>query len=278
MFESILLTGGTGKTGSRIAAQLATRNVRTRIASRHPQLCQTFFDWFDPSTFASALENIESVYLLAPLGVADCLKIMQAFIDQALNAGVQRMVFLSSSLVPEGAPVFGQVHQYLHHHAPSWVVLRPSWFMQNFSEQQHRETIRQYGSIFSATGSGKVPFIDAGDIAAVAAESLTNQAFPSGDTVLTGPDLLGYSDVATILTDIVGYPIRHQPLTEEELVRNFEKGGIPKEFAVLLASLDRAIANGAEARLTTEVQRITGRPPISFQTFAQNARSAWRRS
>ena len=277
MFESILLTGGTGKTGSRIAAQLATRNVRTRIASRHPQLGQTFFDWFDPSTFASALENIESVYLLAPLGVADCLKIMQPFIDQALNAGVQRMVFLSSSLVPEGAPVFGQVHQY-HHHAPSWVVLRPSWFMQNFSEQQHRETIRQYGSIFSATGSGKVPFIDAGDIAAVAAEALTSQTFPSGDTVLTGPDLLGYSDVATILTDIVGYPIRHQPLTEEELVRNFEKGGIPKEFAVLLASLDRAIANGAEARLTTEVQRITGRPPISFQTFAQNARSVWRRS
>jgi len=62
------------------------------------------------------------------------------------------------------------------------------------------------------------------------------------------------------------------------LARNFEKGGIPKEFAVLLASLDRAIANGAEAQLTTEVQRITGRPPISFQTFAQNARSAWQRS
>jgi ergot alkaloid biosynthesis protein len=278
MFESILLTGGTGKTGSRIAANLAARNVRTRIASRHPQTGQTFFDWFDPSTFASALENIESVYLLAPLGVADCLKIMQPFIDQALNAGVQRLVFLSSSLVPEGAPVFGQVHHYLHQHAPSWVVLRPSWFMQNFSEQQHRETIRQLGLIFSATGSGKVPFIDASDIAAVAAEALTNQAFPSGDTVLTGPDLLTYPDVAAVLTDIVGYPVHHQPLTEEELVRNFEKGGIPKEFAGLLASLDRAIANGAEARLTTEVQRITGRPPISFQTFAQNARSAWQRS
>jgi uncharacterized protein YbjT (DUF2867 family) len=150
--------------------------------------------------------------------------------------------------------------------------------MQNFSEQQHRETIRLHGAIFSATGSGKVPFIDAGDIAAVAAEALTNQAFPSGDTVLTGPDLLSYPDVAAILTDVVGYPVRHQPLTEEELTRNFEKGGIPKEFAFLLASLDRAIANGAEARLTTEVERITGRPPISFQTFAQNARSAWRRS
>src|ERR1035441_8278700 len=123
MFESILLTGGTGKTGSRIAAQLATRNVRTRIASRHPQTGQTFFDWFDPSTFASALENIESVYLLAPLGVADCLKIMQPFIDQALNAGVQRLVFLSSSLVPEGAPAFGKVDQDLHHPQASCLAL-----------------------------------------------------------------------------------------------------------------------------------------------------------
>jgi ergot alkaloid biosynthesis protein len=278
MFNSVLLTGGTGKTGSRIAAQLATRNVRTRLASRHPQTGQTFFDWFEPSTFAPALENMESVYLLAPLGVADCLQVMRPFIEQALATGVQRLVFLSSSLVPEGAPALGQVHQYLHQHAPSWVVLRPSWFMQNFSEQQHRETIRQHGAIFSATGNGKLPFIDAGDIAAVAAEALTNQAFPSGDTVLTGPDLLSYSDVAAILTDVVGYPVRHQPLTEEELARNFEKGGIPKDFASLLASLDSAIANGAEARLTTEVERITGRPPISFQTFAQNARSAWRRS
>jgi ergot alkaloid biosynthesis protein len=278
MFNSVLLTGGTGKTGSRIAAQLATRNVRTRLASRHPQTGQTFFDWFEPSTFAPALENMESVYLLAPLGVADCLQVMLPFIEQALATGVQRLVFLSSSLVPEGAPALGQVHQYLHRHAPSWVVLRPSWFMQNFSEQQHRKTIRQHGAIFSATGSGKVPFIDAGDIAAVAAEALTDQAFPSGDTVLTGPDLLSYADVAAILTDVVGYPVRHQPLTEEELARNFEKGGIAKEFASLLASLDSAIANGAEARLTTEVERITGRPPISFQTFAQNARSAWRRS
>ena len=277
MFNSVLLTGGTGKTGSRIAAQLATRNLRTRLASRHPQTGQTFFDWFEPSTFAPALENMESVYLLAPLGVADCLQVMRPFIEQALATGVQRLVFLSSSLVPEGAPALGQVHQYLHQYAPSWVVLRPSWFMQNFSEQQHRETIRQHGAIFSATGSGKLPFIDAGDIAAVAAEALTNQAFPSGDTVLTGPDLLSYPDVAAILTDVVGYPVRHQPLTEEELARNFEKGGIPKEFASLLASLDSAIANGAEARLTTEVERITGRPPISFQTFAQNARSAWRR-
>ena len=64
MFNSVLLTGGTGKTGSRIAAQLATRNVRTRLASRHPQTGQTFFDWFEPSTFAPALENMESVYLL----------------------------------------------------------------------------------------------------------------------------------------------------------------------------------------------------------------------
>jgi ergot alkaloid biosynthesis protein len=278
MFESVLLTGGTGKTGSRIAAQLATRNVRTRIASRHPQTGQTFFDWLDPSTFASALENMESVYLLAPKGVADCLTVMRPFIEQALEAGIRRLVFLSSSLVPEAAPALGQVHQYLHQHAPSWVVLRPSWFMQNFSEQQHRETIRQHGAIFSATGDGKVPFIDAGDIAAVAAEALTDQAFPSGETVLTGPGLLSYSDVATILTSVVGYPVRHQPLTEEELARNFEKGGIPREFAVLLASLDRAIANGAEARLTTEVERITGRPPVSFQTFAENTRSAWRRS
>lgn len=277
MFRSILLTGGTGKTGSRIAQELVSRGIEPRTASRHPSAAGIRFDWSDASTFAGAVDGIESAYLVAPTGVSDCLASMQPFIQFALDAKVQRFVFLSSSSVPEGGPLLGKVHEYLRQNAPSWVVLRPSWFMQNFSEQQHKETIRQQGAIFSATGDGVVPFIDAADIAAVAVEALTDTSFPSGDLILSGPELLSYTDVATLLSTVVGYPVRHEALTEAELVGYFERFGMPHQYAELLASLDTAIANNSEARLTDEVERITGRTPHSFANFAREARSAWKR-
>jgi len=275
MYQSVLLTGGTGITGSRIAAELVGRGIKPRVASRQPKPGQVRFDWLEAETYAAAVEGIESVYLIAPSGISDCLTAIRPFLELSIAAGVKRFVFLSSSSVPEGGPLLGQVHQYLRQRVPSWVVLRPSWFMQNFSERAHRDTILQQGAIFSATGSGKIPFIDAADIAAAAVEALTDESFPNSDPILTGPDLLNYADVAEILTKLAVRPVRYHPLKEHELAASFEKSGLPQHYARLLASLDIAIANGSEARLTAEVERITGRKPNSFQEFAQRARPAW---
>ncbi|NBJ13652.1 NAD(P)H-binding protein [Microvirga arsenatis] len=169
---SILLTGGTGKTGRRIAAQLAGKGLKARIASptgAGPAGHQGVrFDWLDESTYADAVAGISAVYLLAPAGVAEPLPAMQPFLDQALKAGVHRFVLLSASSLEEDGPMMGKVHAYLRRNAPEWAVLRPTWFMQNFSEQQHLPTIRDEGRIYSATGDGRVPFIDADDIGASA--------------------------------------------------------------------------------------------------------------
>lgn len=56
--------------------------------------------------------------------------------------------------------------------------------MQNFSQQQHLTTIRDERAIYSATGEGRIPFIDAEDIAAVAAAALTQSHTPNGDAIL----------------------------------------------------------------------------------------------
>lgn len=276
MLKNILITGGTGKTGSRLAAKLRERGLAPRIASRTPRSGLTQFDWRNAATFAPAAERIASVYLVAP-DSADPLEAMRPFLDFALQSGVQRFVFLSSSSLDEGGPMHGQVHRYLKQHAPEWVVLRPTWFMQNFSELQHRATIVQEGLIFSATNDGQIPFIDAGDIAAVAAEALTRKSLPSGDFVLTGPELLTYDQVAATIASVAGYSVQHRRLTQQELAQKFVIAGMPASYADFLASLDARIAGGSEARLTDEVERITGHAPKSFNTFAIEARSAWTR-
>lgn len=82
---------------------------------------------------------------------------------------------------------------------------------------EHRATIVAEGLIFSAKGDGHVPFIDAGDIAAVAAKALISESFPSGDPILTGPELLTYDQVAEMIASVANYPVRHRRLTEKEL-------------------------------------------------------------
>ncbi len=274
MFERILLTGGTGKTGSRIERRLRARGVEPKVVSRLAGQGRIHFDWAVPSTFADALSDVQSVYLVAP-PAPDPLAAMQPFLEQALSIGVSRFVLLSSSALEEGGPMLGQVHQFLNGNASSSIVLRPTWFMQNFSELQHRNTIVQEGRIYSATEDGQIPFIDADNIAAVAVEALLDEALPNSAPILTGPALLTYDQVAATIADVAGYPVEHFRLSEEALAEHLANNGVPAAYCHFLASLDTQIANGIEARLTPKVQEISGEPPRSFKDSAVDAKAHW---
>ncbi len=275
----ILLTGGTGKTGRRIAAGLAAQGVKPRITSRDmktagPQAVR--FEWTDSATHGPALDGVGAAYLVAPAGVAEPLDAMMPFLRAALDAGVRRYVLLSASPLPEGGPMMGQVHAFLRHAAPEWVVLRPAWFMQNFSEQQHLPTIRDEGTIYTAASAGRVPFIHADDIAAVGVAALLGKVAGNGDYVLTGPRALSYGEAASIIAATAGRPVRHQSLSEGALARRLAGHGLPPPYAAALAAMDAAVAQGSEDRVTGAVQAITGRTPISFEAFAAGDLDCWK--
>ena len=276
MSGSVLVTGGTGKTGRRIVELLNRRGVPAYAATRSPTTPrQVSFDWHDRTGFDNALDGTGAVYLVAPIGDPDLLAAMRPFIDLALERGVERFVLLSASMIEAGGPLMGAVHAHLAAHAPAWTVLRPTWFMQNFSEQQHLETIRGEGRIYSAAGDGLVLFIDAADIAAVAVEALIGPRSGNGDLILTGPELLSYDDVAERIAAACGRPISHRRLTPAGLADRLSASGIPRDFAQALAAMDTAIADGAEQRFTDAVATVTGRQPTTFDAFARAAASAW---
>ncbi|MER5796458.1 NAD(P)H-binding protein [Streptomyces sp. NPDC001980] len=268
-----LVIGATGTTGSRTAARLAAAGHRVRAAGRHaapvPGAEPVRFDWYEPATHAAALHGADRVYLVPPVGDPDPAAVMLPFLRQARTAGVRRAVLLSSSAIPAGGPAAGVVHQALPGLFDQWAVLRPSWFMQNFTgTHAHALSIREDGALWTATGSGRVGFVDAEDIAAVAVHALTDEHAPDTDLVLTGPEALGYDDVAAILTEVTGRPVTHRRLSCEQL-RERLAAHVPPEFAAMLAGLDRAIAEGAEDRVTDTVRRLTGRPARTFRALAE---------
>lgn len=272
MRDRILVTGGTGKTGRLVAEGLVDRGFEARIATRRPSSAdQVRFDWADETAYGAALDGVTSIYLVAPTDRADHLSVMRPFLEQAVQVP-GRLVLLSASSLDEGGPMMGEVHGWLHAHAPRWTVLRPSWFMQNLTTQ-HLSSILGEGCIYSATADGRVPFIDAADIAAVAVEALSNPALASCDHVLTGPEALTYDEVARVISQVIDRPIRHCRLSTQELVARYVTFGLPHDYAVMLAGMDEAIAGGAEDRTTRNVQEITGRPATPLASFLASQRT-----
>ncbi len=221
--SSILLTGGTGKVSSRITPLLSSNGNTVLVASRSgncPSLPNTTgvkFDWFDPTTYARSFSQspINAIFLVAP-PIIDCFPPMKAFIDLAVEKGVKRFVLLSASVLDVGdGPMMGKVSNYISSLGVEWAILRPTWFMgmllsasslvlnhangvtENFTEMQHMLSIRDEDKIITATGEGKVPFVSADDIAAVAFHALTDGVPHNADHLILGPELWSYDEVSS---------------------------------------------------------------------------------
>jgi uncharacterized protein YbjT (DUF2867 family) len=260
----ILVVGATGTVGRHLCRDLADAGHRVSAAAR-----SLGFDWYDPASWTDALAGVDRMYLIAPGGDADPLRAMQPFLERARASGVTRAVLQSSSSIPPGSPGLGLVAAAVEQMFPQWAVLRPSWFMQNVTGDHVQATaLRERGELVSATGSGRVGFIDARDIARVGAAALTGATAPNDDPILTGPRALSYDDVAAIIGRAAGAGVRHVDIAADRLRAHFERAGMSPEYASMLAQLDSAIAAGAEDSVTGEVHRLTGTAPRSFEEFA----------
>ncbi|MFF3641625.1 NAD(P)H-binding protein [Streptomyces sp. NPDC002564] len=270
---TILVTGGTGTTGRRVAARLAARGHRVRVASRRPggdapHGAAVRFDWADTATHAPALDGVSGVYLVPAVADPDPAAHVLPFLDRARRAGVERVVLLGASAVTEADGGLGEAYRALRERFPAWAVLRPSWFMQNFTGRHpHAESIRASGEIVSATGDGRIAFVDADDIAEVGVRALTDGRAHNAAHLVTGPQALSYADAAALLSGATGRPVRHRAVSRTVLRDRLTATGMPVEYAEMLAGMDEAIAAGAEDRTSPAVERVTGRAPRSFAEF-----------
>ncbi|MBP2336332.1 uncharacterized protein YbjT (DUF2867 family) [Saccharothrix coeruleofusca] len=274
-----LVIGGTGTTGSRVAAALRERGAGLRVATRHPRPDrpdQVRFDWADPATHDPATAEVDRVYLIPPLGAVDPLPVVEPFLTRAVDRGVRRVVLLSSSAVAPDTPGLGALQRAVRDLVPQWAVLRPSWFLQNLTrEHVLARGIRERGEIVTATGSGRVALVDADDIAAVAVRALLDPVSHDTDHVITGPRAVDYAEVAETITEVTGRPVRHRSVSAGELTALLVADGMPEPFAAVLAALDETIRDGAEDRVTTTVADLTGRPPRSLREFVTAHRDAF---
>jgi ergot alkaloid biosynthesis protein len=265
MRKPILILGGNGKTGSRLAAKLNAKKIPYVTGTRKPtSATDRKFDWEDARTFAPAFDSVGQIYIVAPTNRADHEAIVPPALEIAKAQGVERFVLLSAASIEKGGPMMGAVHQWLEENTSDWAVLRPSWFMQNMLEPRHLTSIADEQRIYSATGDGKLGFIDADDIAEVALAAFESGTAWNFDEILTGGALLSYSDLADELSKHLGRQISHINLSVAALAERLMDHGLSRDYAELLAGMDGAIAKGASEALSDAVIRRTGKAPTSF--------------
>jgi uncharacterized protein YbjT (DUF2867 family) len=269
-----LVLAGTGKTGSRVADRLTKLGLGVRTAARHG--ADVRFDWDDPTTHSSALADVDRVYLVAPVMRVDFAGQVASFLDLAEAAGVRHVTYLSAFGIDQAPPevaLRAVELDLMARDAITHSILRPAWFMQNFSETFLKPVD---GVIAVPTGDGAEAFVDAEDIAAVAAATLASPGAHAGAQYApTGPEALTVGDAAAVIAGVTGRPATHHDIDRDAWIDGTVAAGVPAEYGAMLRVLTETVASGRGSRPNDDVHDVTGRPPIGFADFARRTAQAW---
>ena len=275
---TVLVLGGTGKTARRLVPLLVAGGARPRTAARSG--ADVVVDWHDDSTHDAALAGVDAVYLVPPAMRLDHPPVVAAFLDRAERAGVRHVTHLSAYGVdhaPDEAPLRALELDLARRSGLGHSIVRPSWFMQNFSESFFAPSINGDGVIPAPTGDGAEAFVSAEDIAAVAAATLLDPAAYAGAQLdITGPEALTMAEVAATISAAAGRPVAHVDVPRADWVAATTASGVPADYAELLAGLFDLIRTGNGSRPNDVVEKVTGRAPESLATYAAREAAAWR--
>lgn len=274
----ILVTGGTGTIGRHVARELLARGAEFRVAARDtekvtrvlgPEINSIPFDYLDPPSMRQAFESAEVVYLLH-IGGPNGRHQATAAIEIAREVGVGRIV-LQSAFGADDQPGYslGRIHRdvelYLLASGLTATVLRPNSFMENHINYLGGP-IRAEGKLYEPLGDARVSYIAARDIGAVAAQVLVSEGYENQSYDLTGPEAVSGAEVADAISRATGRTIEYVNVSEDA-VRQAMAGASHEDIEGVL-DLYRYDRSGATARVTRNVQDITGQPAQDIRAWA----------
>jgi uncharacterized protein YbjT (DUF2867 family) len=284
MPNEILITGAPGNVGTPVVKTLQRMGVDCRVgafdvgiarAALGPAVELVPFDFLDSSTYAAALSGIRRLFLVRPPALSQVQKQIAPALHAAAAAGVKQVVFLSLQGVEHNRFVpHYKIEKLLQTLGIGYTFLRASFFMQNLSTT-HRQEIAERGEIALPVGRAQTSFIDTRDIAAVAAQVLTEDGHDQRAYTLTGAAALDYFEVARIMSEVLGRPIRYTHSSALAFFRRQIAGGTSAGFALVMTGLYTITRFGSARQVTPDVEQLLHRPPISFRQFVEDHRAVW---
>jgi uncharacterized protein YbjT (DUF2867 family) len=275
----ILVTGATGNAGGGVVHGLLELGVDVRGLVREGSESKlpdgvgaAVGDLNDPDSLRGPLKGVSAVFLLAGYdGIDESLALMR-------EAGVERVVLLSSSAAPTGS-LDNAVARYhilsersVHDSGLPWTFLRPNSFMTN--ALRWLPQLEQGDLIRAPFGEVPISTIHPDDVGAVAARALTSADHEGRTYRLSGPEALRPAEEVAILAKFSGRNLSFEPMSNEE-ARTEMEAAMPKEYvdAFFEFFVDGLID---ETTVHPTVKEVTGRDPRTFEEWAETHAEAFR--
>jgi uncharacterized protein YbjT (DUF2867 family) len=297
---SVLVLGATGNVGTPLVEALQKRDVRVRAAIRKVPIVQDIrgkekagrkgtsvqpieyiaFNYFDPDTYSKAMSGVDVLYLLTPV-IPEPLALVKSLLEAAKKAGIKKVVRQSAF----GANRIQKNVRLLHWHhecekavvesGVPYVILRPTGFFQNYFS--YAEEISSAGVFHMALGSDRSSYIDARDVAQIAAVTLCEDGHEGREYDLTGPQALSNEDIADLLSDATGDQIKFVPISDEVERRDLIENGMPDWLADGLVELHRHWRGENAAQVLSTIRDVTRKDSTPFEKFARENVDKFRR-
>ena len=272
---TIAVTGVTGTVGRLTASELAEAGVRFRMLARSPERAPRFPDaevvactYADSASVRAALDGVDTVLMVSAAENDQRLREHFAFVDAAADAGVGHIVYTSFfGAAPDATFTLARDHyateERIKATGMTYTFLRDDLYL-DFVEVM----VGDDGVIRGPAGHGKAAMVARADVARVAATTLRNPEQHRDVTYdLTGPEDLTMAQVAEKLTAHLGRAVSFHDETVEEAYASRKKWDAPQWQYDAWVSTYTAIAAGELSGPTGDVERVTGRRPLSLDEF-----------
>ena len=277
----ILITGATGNVGRELTQQLLEAGQPLRLLTRDASKLSALDgrveiavgDLGKPETLESAFEGVERLFLVTASTQQD-----QNVLNAAKDAGVRHVVKLSTfeavdPLMAEHVKWHREREELIRASGLAWTFLRPTMFMSTALDWAG--TIRQEGVFYFPGGAGKVPAVDPWDVAAVAAAALTGSGHQGQAYALTGPEALSFGQMADVLARVLGKKVGYVDIPDEAVGEQMRKAGLPDYVIEGLVGTFAAVRSGRLDNCSEDVEKVTARPPRSFEAWCRAHLSAF---
>lgn len=279
--KNILITGASGNIGFEVVRFLMKSKVKHKVIAavrnlekaketfkEFPELRFRRFDFEDPKTFTSALDQIDRLFLLRPPHISNVNKYFRPLIKSCVKPGTKEIVFLSvqgaekSNIIPHR-----KIENLIMDHTLNYVFLRPGYFMQNLTTTL-LDDIKTKKKIILPAGKAKFNWIDGRDIGEAAAMVLQNfSLFKKQACDLTGYENLNFYSVTDLIRQTTGTSVQYKNVNPLRFYLIKKKEGMPAGKIMVMMMLHLLPRFQKEPEISGFYEKLTGKKPGSLKAF-----------
>lgn len=279
MNPRIAVTGSTGHVGGEAARLLSNEGYEQKLIVRDPARAPELTgasvaraEYADRKAAVEALRGSEILFMVSGAEAEDRVDQHRTFIDAAVEAGVQHIIYTSFlAASPDATFTLGRDHwateEYIRNSGLNYTFLRDNFYLDVLPLFAGDE-----GVLRGPAGNGRVSAVARTDVARTAVVVLKDPEAHSRRTYdLTGPEALSLGEVAATITRVTGRETRYEEETVEEAYASRAHYGAPGWQVDAWVSTYTAIASGKLERTTTAVRDLTGSEPIGLEELLRRS-------